>query len=57
MVDWSELAQRLEGLHADLWRAAESVSDVDEAQLVQLEAISIRHMAHHMHYIAESADK
>ncbi len=53
MADWAGLARRPELLHADLMDATGDAPDLDESQLIQLEAISIRHIAHPFRYLGD----
>ena len=43
--DWDSLADRLEALADDLMTAAPAAPDETELQLMQLHAISLRHIA------------
>ena len=56
MADWRAFAGRLEALHADLMAAAADAPNEIEEQLVELHAISLRHIAHHLHYLADGED-
>ncbi len=56
MADWRALAARLEDLHQALMDAAKDAPDEMEEQIVELQAISLRHVAHHLRYLADGDD-
>jgi hypothetical protein len=56
MADWRALAGELEALHEALMTAAPDAPDEIEEQIVELHAISIRHIAHHLHHLADEEE-
>lgn len=56
MADWRALAARLEDLHQALMDAARDAPDEMEEQIVELHGISLRHVAHHLHYLADGEE-
>lgn len=53
--DWDSLADRLEVLADDLMTAAPAAPDETELQLMQLHAISLRHIARRLRLFPEAA--
>ena len=51
--DWNSLADRLEVLAEDLMTAAPTAPDETELQLMQLHAISLRHIARRLRLFPE----
>lgn len=47
-VDWQDLAARLDGLSEELMAAADALTDDMDNQIVQLQAVTLRHYAHHI---------
>lgn len=56
MAAWRVIADELEGLHGTLMEAAPDAPDEMEEQIVELHAISLRHIAHHLRYLADCED-
>lgn len=54
MAEWAKLAGKLNQLYDELMAAAPDAPDELEEQLVELHAISCRHIAHHLTHLAES---
>lgn len=46
--DWQGFANRLEILSDEIMAAAEALADDLDNQLVQLQAVTLRHYAHHL---------
>ena len=46
--DWQGFANRLEKLSDEIMAAAEALSDDLDNQIVQLQAVTLRHYAHHL---------
>lgn len=46
--DWHSFADRLESLSAELLTAADALDDDMDNQIVQLQAVTLRHYAHHL---------
>ena len=56
MADWRAFARRLEDLHEELMAAAADAPNEIEEQIVELQAISLRHVAHHLRYLADGEE-
>src|SRR5262245_3458656 len=54
-ADWTALADRLETLADDLMTAAPAAPDETERQLMELHAISLRHIARRLRLFPEEA--
>ena len=46
--DWQSFADRLDSLSDELLAASEALTDDMDNQLVQLQAVTLRHYAHHL---------
>lgn len=46
--DWQAFADRLESLSEELLTAADALEDDMDNQIVQLQAVTLRHYAHHL---------
>lgn len=46
--DWQALADRLDALSEDIMSAADALGDDMDNQIVQLQAVTLRHYAHHL---------
>jgi hypothetical protein len=53
-TDWNALADRLEALAVDLMNAASDAPDETERQLMELHAISLRHVARRLRLFPEA---
>lgn len=51
--DWTGLADRLDNLSEEVMAAADSLADDLDNQIVQLQAVTLRHYAHHLRDLSD----